>query len=191
MNIERLITAYNIAKRTNRIFLEDIYTADIAMSAGKDAPEPNIDDGVRVFMTGGDKQYERLLEYGKSKIGKHEIAKKPFVMCIRQSMKNYLIKLNELVSFEDGVLFYSMWNGYMEQPEMKLFLEFMIGKGLKLHKLHTSGHADSSTIDKLIKYVNPKYIIPVHTENAKWFERYCEDRIIIQKSIFEVGGNNG
>ena len=34
MNIERMITAYNVARQTNRVFLEDIYTADIAMSAG-------------------------------------------------------------------------------------------------------------------------------------------------------------
>ena len=190
MNIDRMITAYNIARQTNRVFLEDIYTADIAMSAGTVAPEPNIDEGVRVFMTGGDKQHVRLLEYGKAKIGKHEISKKPFVMCIRQSMKNYLNKLNELVSFEDGVLFYGMWKGYMEQPEMKEFLEFMQGKGVKLHILHTSGHADSFTIDKLIKVISPRYIIPVHTENAKWFERYSEHSYIVSESVLEVGEHN-
>ena len=32
MNIDRVITAKNIAKRTNRVFLEDIYTADITSS---------------------------------------------------------------------------------------------------------------------------------------------------------------
>lgn len=64
-----------------------------------------------MFMTGGDKQYERLMEYGKAKIGKKQIANESFLMCIRQSMKNYLEKLNELISFEDGVLFYGMWKG--------------------------------------------------------------------------------
>ena len=187
MNIERMITAYNVARQTNRVFLEDIYTADIAMSAGGVAPEPNVDEGVRVFMTGGDKQYKRLLEYGKAKIGKHEISRKPFVMCIRQSMKNYLSKLNELVSFEDGVIFYGMWKGYMQQPEMKEFLEFMQEKGVKLHILHTSGHADAFTIDKIIKGINPRYIIPVHTENAKWFERYSEHSYVVNESVFEVG----
>ena len=52
------------------------------------------------------------------------------------------------------------------------FVEFMERKGAKLHILHTSGHADSITIDKLIKIVKPKRIIPVHTENAKWFDKY-------------------
>ena len=45
-------------------------------------------------------------------------------------------------------------------------------KGVKTHILHTSGHADSMTIDKLIMDVNPKRIYPVHTENAEWFNKY-------------------
>ena len=98
-------------------------------------------------------------------------------MCVRSSMKNYLSKLNELVSFEDGVLFYGMWKGYLEKPQTKEFIEFMESKGVKTHILHTSGHADSMTIDKLIEDVNPKKIYPVHTENAKWFNKYKEKTI--------------
>lgn len=166
MNIDRVITAKNIAKRTNRIFLEDIYTADITTSIGMTT------ENIRVFMTGGDKQYKMLKKYSDIKIGKNELSTKPFLMCIRNSMKNYLAKLNELVSFDDGVLFYGMWKGYLEKPETKEFVEFMERKGVKTHILHTSGHADSMTIDKLIMDVNPKRIYPVHTENAEWFNKY-------------------
>jgi len=183
MNVERMITAYNIARKTGRLFLEDIYTADVARASGIEAPKPNIEEGVRVFMTGGDKQYERLMEYGKTKIGKKQIAKESFLMCIRQSMKNYLEKLNELVSFEDGVLFYGMWKGYMEQPEMAIFLNFMKSKGVQIHVLHTSGHADAATIQNLVDKVNPQYIIPVHTENAKWFEQYKNEANVVCESI--------
>lgn len=42
---------------------------------------------------------------------------------------------------------------------------------------NTSGHADSQTIDRLIQDVKPKRIIPVHTENAEWFDRYKESMI--------------
>lgn len=168
MNIDRVITAKNIAKRTNRMFLEDIYTADITTSIGMST------DDFRVFMTGGNKQYEMLQKYSDIKIGKNEISKTPFLMCIRSSMKNYLEKLNELVSFEDGVLFYGMWKGYLEKQETKTFIEFMESKGVKTHILHTSGHADSMTIDKLINDVKPKKIYPIHTENAEWFEKYTQ-----------------
>ena len=169
MNIDRVITAKNIAKRTNRVFLEDIYTADITSSLNMTT------ENTRVFMTGGDKQYEKLQKYSDIKIGKNEIAQTPFIMCIRSSMQNYLSKLNELISFEDGVLFYGMWKGYLEKTQTKGFVDFMEEKGVKTHILHTSGHADSVTIDKLIKDVKPKRIIPVHTENAEWFDKYKEN----------------
>lgn len=182
MNVDRMITAYNVAQKTNRLFLEDIYTANIAMAAGGSAPQPDIEKNVRVFTTGGTKQYERLLEYGNARIGKYEIAKKSFLMCVRQSMKNYLDKLNELLSFDNGVLFYGLWKGYMEQPELQEFLHYMEDKGVKVHILHTSGHADSWTIDKLIQDISPQIIIPIHTENEKWFERYAEKCEIIYES---------
>ena len=165
-NIDRLVTAQNIADQTSRVLLQDIYTAQIAKSCDV------LSNKARVFMTGGDKQYEQLQQFSTRKIGKYEISKTPFLMCIRQSMKNYLSKLNDLVSFEDGVLFYGMWKGYMEQPEMKEFLDWMASKGVKVHILHTSGHADSLTIDRIVKVTAPKTIIPIHTENAKWFEKY-------------------
>ena len=166
MNIDRVITAKNIAKRTGRVFLEDIYTADITSSIDMTT------ENTRVFMTGGDKQYKMLQKYSDIKIGKKEIAKTPFIMSVRSSMKNYLSKLNDLVSFKNGVLFYGMWKGYLERSDTKEFVEFMESKGAKLHILHTSGHADSMTIDQLIQDVKPKRIIPVHTENAEWFDRY-------------------
>jgi len=165
-NIDRLVTAQNIADQTSRVLLQDVYTAQIAKSCDV------LSNKARVFMTGGDKQYEQLQQFRTRKIGKYEISKTPFLMCIRQSMKNYLSKLNDLVSFEDGVLFYGMWKGYMEQPEMKEFLDWMASKGVKVHILHTSGHADSLTIDRIVKVTAPKTIIPIHTENAKWFEKY-------------------
>ena len=175
-NIDRLVTAQNIADQTGRVFLQDIYTAQIAKSCDV------LSDKARVFMTGGDKQYQQLQQFNTVKIGKYEISKTPFLMCIRQSMKNYLAKLNDLVSFEGGVLFYGMWKGYMERPEMKEFLDWMTSKGVKVHILHTSGHADSSTIEKIIEDTKPKIIIPVHTENEEWFDKYKETTRIIKNT---------
>lgn len=179
-NIDRLITAQNIADKTGRVILEDIYTAQIAKASGV------LSEKARVFMTGGDNQYERLQEFSDVKIGKHEISKTSFLMCIRQSMKNYLSKLSELVNFENGVLFYGMWKGYMEQPELQEFLDFMHSKGVKVHVLHTSGHADANTIEKIIEKTSPNMIIPVHTENAEWFRKYKPTIQILDEPSIEL-----
>ena len=65
-----------------------------------------------------------------------------------------------------------MWKGYQEKPAIREFLEFMESRGVKFHVLHTSGHADVTTIAKLIEKTNPDFITPVHTENPGWFQRY-------------------
>lgn len=178
-NIDRLITARNIAKRTGRIFLEDIYTARIAARSGVSEIVPKRGE-IYVFQTdGSDRQHAFLQEFNSAKIGKESIAKKNFLMTVRPSMINYLKKLNELMAFENGVLFYALWSGYKEQPATAEFLEFMEQKGVKLHTLHTSGHADSQSIDELISRISPKIIMPVHTENADYFKKFSGDRQII------------
>lgn len=180
MNIDRLTTACKVAESTDRLLLEDIYTAELASAITDQQLIPCKQKNIRVFTTGGDLQYQKLQKFGNAKIGKYEIAEKPFLMCVRQSMQNYLAKLNELLSFEDGVLFYAMWKGYMEQPGMQEFIKFMEDRGVKLHVLHTSGHADALTIDQLIEAADPEFIIPVHTLNAEWFDRYSDDCSVIK-----------
>ena len=108
------------------------------------------------------------------------------MMCIRSSMKQYLENRSKEFSFEGCVLFYSMWEGYKKQENMKEFLKFMEEKGVKIISLHTSGHADEKDFGKLIKKVKPKIIIPVYTENSEWFKRYENSEIICDKNIIKV-----
>ena len=89
-------------------------------------------------------------------------------------------------SFEGCTLFYSMWEGYKKQENMKEFLKFMEEKGVKTISLHTSGHADEKDFDKLIKKVEPEIIVPIHTENSEWFKRYENCEVICDKNIIKI-----
>lgn len=180
-NIDRLVTIYRTAKRTKRIFLQDVYTASIAAAAGKNIPNPEIFSDVRVFLTvPNEKQYTALQRFPKAKIGRAEIAKKQFVMCVRPSMKKYLERLFEEADYSDGLMFYSMWDGYVQNEDVADFLQFMEENGIRISNLHTSGHADEEAFDKLIEQTCPKYILPVHTENAAWFERYTNCNVLYE-----------
>ncbi len=184
-NIDRLVTVFKAARRSNRILIQDLYMAEVACAAGENIPNPATFSGVRVFITSGyNGRYELLNEkYPKAKISRSGIAKQKFVMCVRPSMQNYLDKLSEEISFDGGILFYSMWNGYKEKEDIAGFLQFIQAKGVRVVDLHTSGHADSETIQTLINDVNPKYIIPVHTENADWFKEYTDCTVCYDKEI--------
>lgn len=172
-NIDRLVTMYRASKRSGRIFLEDTYTSIITTTAGQNIPNPITFSDVKTFLPfPTEKQYEILQQFGKSKIGRSQIAKKHFTMCVRPSMKSYLEHLSKEMKFNNGYLIYSLWEGYQAKPDMAAFLNFAKEKGLSIQTLHTSGHADEKAFNTLIDKVKPKYIIPVHTENASWFEHY-------------------
>ena len=90
----------------------------------------------------------------------------------------YLKSFARKMSFENGLLVYSFWSGYRETESMKQFLSECEKMGLKIVTLHTSGHADENTIKKLIETVNPKVLIPIHTENAQRFREIVPNLII-------------
>jgi len=168
MNIDRLVTVYRATKRNNRILLQDLYLAEITSTIKDSIPNPITFNDVYVFVTkyldSNSKRYNLFDKY-VNKIGIGNISKQKFSMCVRSSMGNYLSALSKKMSFKDGVLIYSLWNGYMEKIEMKKFIELCTTLGLKIEFIHTSGHADEKALKQLISQVNPKKVIPVHTEN--------------------------
>lgn len=169
-NIDRIVTMYRAAKRSERIFLQEVYMADVTSSIGGSIPNPGFND-VYAFIT-NPKRHDALVKYRR--MGKERMAKTPFVMCVRSSMLRYLQGLSKIMNFDGGLLVYSMWSGYQQQPEMSHFLKECEDMGLRSVTLHTSGHADPDTIQKLIERVQPNEIIPVHTENPEWFDNRNE-----------------
>lgn len=175
MNIDRIVTMYRAAKQSNRIFLEELYMAEIATAAGKNIPNPDFDD-VYAFIT-SPARYSMLTKH-KHRAGKSFIANRPFVMCVRNSMLRYLKSLSSKMSFENGLLIYSFWNGYRETENMKSFLSECEKMGLHIVTLHTSGHADVNALRQLIDTVNPKALLPIHTENAEGFREIFPNIVI-------------
>ncbi len=177
MNIDRIVTMYRSAKRSGRIFLEELYMAEITSAIGGSIPNPDFND-VFTFITNPER-YEMLSKYNH-KVGKAFISKSHFVMCVRSSMLSYLKLLSKEMSFEDGALVYSFWSGYKDTDDMKVFLKECKELGLEIVTLHTSGHADKEAIKQLVNKVNPKKLVPVHTENAQEFKSLVNKNILIK-----------
>ena len=102
-----------------------------------------------------------------------------FVLCLTpQSLMNFQ-KVARRTSFRDGVLFIARRETAILKPAASAFISFMKSIGAEVPVLHTSGHADSGTIDRLIRDVRPSAIIPVHTENSAWFSRYEDECLVV------------
>lgn len=174
-NLDRAVTFYKAAKHTGRLFLEDLYLAELASAAGGRIPHPGSSPNVKVFLprgySEGDPNYHRYLRYsayGSAKIGKRAVPAKSLI-CVRTPMLSWIRSLGERLPLADGVLFYSMWSGYREKAGVSEFLTGCRGLGLREETLHTSGHAGQKDLKALIERVKPNEIIPVHTLNPGWF----------------------
>lgn len=96
-----------------------------------------------------------------------------FIMPVRASSQLYFVK-KMLHYFPDAVLIYSMWKGYYEGTEEQKsqnVIDFVNLFHGQFHYLHTSGHADVKTLEKVCKITNPSIgVIPIHKEKGTRFE---------------------
>lgn len=165
-NIDRLVSFYKAARRTNRKFFIDDYQAQICDSIGGKIPRPDIFTDVFTFapkVLKGER-YEKFNNF-KNKISRAQIGKqKKYCMLVRSSHLSLIKSLSRQNSLSGSVLVYSMWEGYKEKEDMYKFLKGIEALGIKIVSMHTSGHADSETIERLITHVNPKIVKHIHCQ---------------------------
>ena len=84
---------------------------------------------------------------------------------VRTSMLPFLIKyMDNRPTSEKNLLIYSMWQGYKETPKVEKFLSFCTDQKMEMVDLHCSGHAYRNTIQQLIRWLEPKVLIPIHCD---------------------------
>lgn len=169
-NIDRLVSVYRASKRSRQTFVIDLYTAFILHSLrdiSDKLPQYSWQD-VRVvyfryhaecLANSGHRQF--LLDCAPHKIEKEDIVngKKNIVMIAKDS-HDFKRLFSHIVDFEGIQAVYSMWDGYLERSSLPDLLEL---KGVKLEKVHTSGHAVEDDLKKLVSAFKPRNVIPIHT----------------------------
>ena len=106
--------------------------------------------------------FNKMLFYSKNL--EQKLEDRGFVMFVRLGNPMFE-RIMEKYKDKNPLLIYSMWHGYIDQqPKIKNAMDTY-----RSVEMHTSGHADFECIKKLINMLNPKTIIPSHTENASAF----------------------
>ena len=100
-----------------------------------------------------------------------------FVRCGNSKHKEVMEKYKD----KNPVVIYSMWKGYLEQENIKEFLD-----GYKRLDMHTSGHADIDAIKMVIETVQPDVVIPMHTEVPKAFLKLVGDSKVVLAKDEEI-----
>jgi ribonuclease J len=185
-NIDRLVQMYKAAKHSNRLFVMDIYTANVVSQLGSSIPNPHTFKDIRVFypfhltkrMFSQPDSDETMLKFSRYRISAEELSnRKDYCMLIRDSMLFDLKK--RLGNIEGAGVIYSMWKGYMQTDRMQRLIDFCSLKNMEVVYLHTSGHADLETIKCIVKGCEPAKIIPVHTEYPERFADIFKNVIMV------------
>lgn len=192
-NIDRFVTMYRVAKRNNKIFAIDFYTANIVSMLGNSIPHPSKQfPEIRVFYpkrlsdkTAREGNINLMYKFTRYKISKPEMNEKAndIMILVRSSMIDDLKHLN----LDNGLFIYSMWEGYLKEKSMELMLSYIKDKRIPFKHIHTSGHATVDTLKKVVDEINPKLVIPIHSFYPEDY-RIISDNVKILKDgdIYEV-----
>jgi ribonuclease J len=178
LNVDRFVTFFRASKRTKRLFLADVYSAEVLLAAGNaKLPDPR-KGTMGIFLPA--KMKSKIVREGNAKVASkyrpHRIFPEqlrdypqPLMMAFRDSMQKDLERAECLA---DGTLIYSYWPGYLERGRTDP-RDWCKKHGLRFELLHVSGHADPQTLDLLVEGIQPSRLLPIHTEVPEYFlKRY-------------------
>ena len=189
-NIDRIVSVYKACIKTNKTLVIDIYIAYILSklveTVNVKLPYPSDTfPKIKVLfshplssMLKNKLGIEELYKFSKYKITTEQIDENysDITMIVRPSLEKHIKKL---INIDKGNLIYSLWSGYKNQGTTKSFLAYLINKRLfKCYDVHSSGHADLDDLKLLVKGLNPKYIVPIHTFSKKKYKQLFKKDII-------------
>jgi ribonuclease J len=192
-NIDRLVSFYRAAKQMDRVFVIDVYTANVLSDLkllGKHLPYPSDDyRDIKVFypyqLT--QKIFNRIgSEYARRFSAQH-IPRETVTKdqnCLMMLVRPSMIRDLERCKLHDGLFFYSMWSGYRDAKYQQKFEESLRQRGFDLRALHTSGHATAKEIQRIIRELDPQQVIPIHTMFPELFKDFSA-KTVLQKDWLE------
>lgn len=184
-NIDRFVSVARACKKTGKKVVIDIYnTMVLDVVSAKSKGTPTIErDEVLVYLKGSQfekintPEYESFIKRIEKQGLKDEAFNKPsdYVYFLRCPNLNFIDRLRGKGKMN---LIYSQWEGYLENEYWQYFTDIINGfkndKDFNFHTIHTSGHATIKVLKELAKALNPKQIIPIHTENPEKFKKEFE-----------------
>ena len=172
-NIDRLFALYHAAQKAHRLFLVDAYqkqVMDVVTQRdklwGKSKLYQNGDYEPMVL------QYEGR-EFRLNAKFKALLEKKGYVLIARANkhFDNFVERLPG-----DKQKYLSMWKGYVDNSNDAYNENLAAALGKDFELLHTSGHCDMKSMRELFRMLQPKAIIPIHTDNpTKFAELFCNE----------------
>ena len=188
-NIDRLVSIYRACLQSSKFLVVDPYVANVLYEVHairSTIPSLSSHDNLYVYYPNklstkisnmGYNDYLYRLMPKKYKLTYEILSANPekFVMIVRPSVLEFI----SMIEAPKGNFINSMYQLYETYDENRALINWVKEKGYTYHHIHTSGHATLQELKTITAEVNPKYIIPIHTENKNTYANHFDNIIVL------------
>jgi ribonuclease J len=182
LNVDRFVSYFRAARRSHRTFVIDPYQAFVLHLIGEQArvPQTGSTPDLRVLVPPqfsysraarrpGHTDWAQGLKNGA--ITREEIDQAPekFLVLFRQSMQAWLYPAGLP---ENVTCIFSYWPGYLREPNPKALIADVKAANGHFLERHASGHAHPDDLRQFVEQVQPRMLVPVHTESPELFQTF-------------------
>lgn len=182
-NIDRIVSAYRACKRAGKTLVIDIYTAWVLEQMKQISPHIPKMEWEEVAVYASHNMNEKLKsnpgyfgDFSKRmysyRIKKEDLQAKPSQYLYLSKMSTFPII--ELYKKDKPVnVIYSQWLGYLKNKDYFGSVEMSAYQNdpqVNFVYAHTSGHATVEDLKKFAMALNPKMLVPIHTEHKDKFK---------------------
>ena len=188
-NIDRICALFRACIRCGKTLAIDPYTANVLAAVTQLNPKiPTVVtvEQMKVYFPNrltkrlterNQERYIYSLNPKRNKVSYDDFARSPerYVMLVRPTVLAYL----QRIKAPHIRLVKSIWDGYWGEPNIERFRSWVEEHCEQVKDIHSSGHADTKSLQRIVEHIRPQTIIPIHTDSPSSFGKIFSESHIL------------
>ena len=180
-NVDRMVTVFRAARRSDRVLLIDLYTAVVLEATGRDSIPQADWDGVKLYIPHA--QRVQIKERGLFEdLARHK-ANRVFTEHLPDLKERAVMLFRPMMTRDRGAqavldgarLSFSMWQGYLKEESTAKARQWLKEQGIPLEVIHTSGHASVADLKRFAAAMSPRILVPIHSFETGRFGEFFDN----------------
>lgn len=172
-NIDRLVTTYRAALRSDRDLVLDVYATDVAAATSRESIPHLGDEWPRVWAylprtqrarIVRERAYARATAVRSRRVFPESLHADPRRWVLFGAFSGEVSRLLADDTLTGGAVVWSMWEEYLASESGARLREQLDRAGVPLLHHHVSGHASVETLKAMADAIAPKWVVPIHTD---------------------------
>jgi ribonuclease J len=203
-NIDRIVSAFRACRRSGKLLVIDIYTAWVLEQLRQVTQNTPAMDWPEIRIFAIHSQDERLKAnpdyFGdfRKRLYRHRVKREELHATPESFL--YLGKMSSfglIDEFENAAapvnVIYSQWIGYLDGSHPEYFgsdkiAAYRTAPDVTFVFAHTSGHAPVADLQRLAAALNPRRLVPIHTEHGEDFNQVFANVFTLNDGeVFDLG----